>query len=225
VDAVKRPISASELKTRIEARREGLPFLVYRDAGGEQQLLPLSGEPDRLTVGRASASDLPLPWDSEVSRVHAEFVRTGPVWTLEDDGLSRNGTYVNGERLKGRRRLGDGDVIRIGGTTILFHDPGERGTGTTKLTPHNLPAVSIPPAQKRVLVALCRPIATGDGHAVPATNKAIGEECFLSVDAVKTHLRSLFARFGLEDLPQNEKRRTLVAMALETGAVGEADLA
>ena len=34
-----------------------------------------------------------------------------------DDGLSRNGTFVNGERLSGRRRLTDGDTLRFGGTT------------------------------------------------------------------------------------------------------------
>jgi hypothetical protein len=222
--AAQRLISAPELKRRIEARRDGRPFVVYRDADGEQHLFPLPEEQERLTVGRTSASGLPLEWDTEVSRIHAEFVRVGPAWTLEDDGLSRNGTFVNGERLRGRRRLGDGDVIRFGATTVLFHDPDERGTGTTVLTPSSLPATSIPPAQRRVLVALCRPIAAGDAHAVPATNRAIAEECFLSVDAVKTHLRSLFTRFSLEDLPQNEKRRTLVALALETGAVTEADL-
>ena len=33
-------------------------------------------------------------------------------WTVVDDGLSRNGTYVNGERIHGRRRLVDGDTPR-----------------------------------------------------------------------------------------------------------------
>jgi hypothetical protein len=40
---------------------------------------------------------------------------------------------------------------------------------------------------------------------------------FLSVDAVKAHLRVLFDRFGLGELPQNEKRARLVASVLVSG--------
>jgi len=57
--------------------------------------------------------DVALPWDLTVSRVHAELVAVGDVWTVADDGLSRNGVFVNGERLVSRRRLRDGDALRI----------------------------------------------------------------------------------------------------------------
>ncbi len=46
----------------------------------------------------------------------------------------------------------------------------------------------------------------------------------MTVDAVKTHLRSLFARFEIADLPQDQKRVRLVELALETGTVKESDL-
>ena len=46
----------------------------------------------------------------------------------------------------------------------------------------------------------------------------------LSLDAVKSHMRALFARFGLDDLPQNEKRVRLVERALQTGTVSEHEL-
>ena len=59
---------------------------------------------------------LALPWDDEVSRLHAELVRMGEDWVLCDDGLSHNGTFVNGERVRGRRRLRDGDVVTVGAT-------------------------------------------------------------------------------------------------------------
>jgi DNA-binding CsgD family transcriptional regulator len=59
--------------------------------------------------------------------------------------------------------------------------------------------------------------------ATPATNKEIAEEVFLSVDAVKAHLRSLFERFGLENLPQNQKRARLAATALLQGIVTARD--
>jgi DNA-binding NarL/FixJ family response regulator len=45
------------------------------------------------------------------------------------------------------------------------------------------------------------------------------------VDAVKTHLRTLFAKFGVQDLPQNQKRVKLVERALQSGAITPRDLA
>jgi DNA-binding NarL/FixJ family response regulator len=52
----------------------------------------------------------------------------------------------------------------------------------------------------------------------------IAEELVLSVDAVKTHLRALFARFAVEDLPQNAKRARLVELAFQAGIVSRQDL-
>ena len=49
---------------------------------------------------------------------------------MVDDGLSRNGTFVNGERVTRRRRLLDGDELRIGSTTIRFRAPFEAGEHT-----------------------------------------------------------------------------------------------
>jgi hypothetical protein len=74
-----------------------------------------------------------------------------------------------------------------------------------------------------VLVALCRPYRGDDPFAVPATNQAIAEEVFLSIDAVKSHLRALFHKFGIEDLRQNQKRARLVALARQGGLVTERD--
>ena len=78
--------------------------------------------------------------------------------------------------------------------------------------------------QRRVLVGLCRPYKDGGSFATPATNQQIADELFLSVDAVKTHLRVLFAKFGIEALPQNQKRMRLVERAFYSGAISERDL-
>ena len=75
-----------------------------------------------------------------------------------------------------------------------------------------------------MLVALCRPYKHRSSFASPATNQQIAEELFLSVDAVKTHLRVLFAKLGVEQLPQNEKRIRLVERAFSSGAISERDL-
>ena len=76
-----------------------------------------------VTVGRRPEHDIALTWDTEVSRLHAQLEPVGPDWTVIDDGLSRNGTYVNGERVNGRRRLRDGDRIVFGETPVLFRAP------------------------------------------------------------------------------------------------------
>jgi DNA-binding NarL/FixJ family response regulator len=76
-----------------------------------------------------------------------------------------------------------------------------------------------------VLVALCRPmLKAGNYYATPASNAAIAAELVLSVEAVKTHLRGVFERFEVGDLPQNAKRAKVAEIALRAGIVTERDL-
>jgi hypothetical protein len=73
--------------------------------------------------------------------------------------------------------------------------------------------------QARILAALCRPISEGNHFATPATNEEIADAVFLSVDAVKGHLRTLYRKFGIEDLPPGERRARLVELAVAGGYV------
>jgi pSer/pThr/pTyr-binding forkhead associated (FHA) protein len=216
--------SPSELKAQIEAEREGLPFLVYRDGEDQQQIFALGSQHERVTVGRGSSTDIWLDWDTEVSRLHAELERIGGDWTVCDDGLSRNGTHVNGERLVGKRRLHDRDVVRFGRTVAIYRHPLAGNATETEVASEVLDRASLSDAQRRVLLALCRPFKEATGYVTPATNQQIADELFLSVDAVKTHLRALFSKFGIEDLPQNQKRIRLVELALKSGVVTPRDL-
>jgi hypothetical protein len=77
--------------------------------------------------------------------------------------------------------------------------------------------VRLTDTQLGILAALCRPLAAGNHFATPATNQEIADEVFLSVDAVKGHLRTLYRKFGIEDLPHNRKRARLVELAIEGG--------
>jgi hypothetical protein len=79
--------------------------------------------------------------------------------------------------------------------------------------------VRLTDTQLGILAALCRPLAGGNHFATPATNQEIAAEVFLSVDAVKGHLRTLYRKFGIEDLPHNQKRARLVELAIEGGYV------
>jgi pSer/pThr/pTyr-binding forkhead associated (FHA) protein len=216
--------SPAELRERLALEREGEPFLVYRDEQGTQQLAPLSGASE-LSIGRDGACRIAIDWDLRVSGLHAELRRAGAAWLIVDDGLSRNGTFVNEERVVGRRRLTDMDQVRVGGTVLVFRDPVARPRQSTAAASATNRRPALSPAQHRVLVALCRPYRPQDPFARPATNQEIADELVLTVAAVKTHLRILFQRFGLEDLPHNEKRARLMRLALESGAVSVADLA
>lgn len=217
-------VSAVELKAQIETERLGRPFVVYRDESGEQAIVALGAGVSGLWIGRSPSADVHLEWDSEVSSLHAQIEAAGEECTLVDDGLSRNGSFVDGERVNGRRRLRDGDMVRVGQTLLLFRNPAASGAESTALSADALTAAGVSPGQRRVLVALCRPYKDGAAFATPATNQQIADELTLSVEAVKTHLRALFEKFGVESLPQNRKRVALVERALQSGLVAEREL-
>jgi DNA-binding CsgD family transcriptional regulator len=215
--------SPADLKARIEAERVGSPFLLYRDGQGQQRIvaLPQAGV---ITIGRRLTNDVVIDWDTEVSRVHARLEEVGGDWTIVDDGLSRNGSWVNDERLTSRRRLRDRDAVRIGNTTIAFLQPGERESDATLTAAEQVAIADLTDRQREILIALARPFKDPDGLALPATNQQVADEVHLSVDAVKGHLRALFHKFGVDDLPQNQKRAQLVWRAFRSGAISAGNL-
>lgn len=215
-----RLLSPEELRQRLAAERAGLPFVEYVARDGVQRLFTLRS--GAVTLGRGEGCDLRLDADPEVSRLHAQLERLGEDWVISDDGLSRNGSFVNGDRVLGRRRLRDGDAIRCGSTVLRFREPMRPLRETTR--PAAASDIHLSQTQRRVLIALCRPFRNGDPYALPATNRDIAAELFLSVDAVKGHLRALFEKLGVEDVPHNQKRAQLVQRALESGVIGTREL-
>jgi pSer/pThr/pTyr-binding forkhead associated (FHA) protein len=211
-----------ELKARLEAERRGTPFLLYRDGEGRQHIVALDAAAAPLTIGRRPDNDIALPWDAEVSRVHAQLEPVRGDWSLIDDGLSRNGTYVNGDRLSGRRRLRDGDRLCFGETPVLFRALERAESLSTAAVARGHGSTSLSEIERRVLVALCRPLRDS-AYATPATNREIAAEVHLSVDSVKAHLRVIFERLDLAGLPQNQKRARLAALALVNGLVRQHD--
>jgi hypothetical protein len=215
--------SPADIAARLHAEREGVAHILLRDAAGVQLIVRLDPA-RRLTIGRGAGSDLQVHWDPDVSRAHAELERVGGIWTLCDDGLSRNGTFVNGERVGSRQRLRDGDVVTVGHTAVVFRDPASTGLSETRMGGSDVRPPALSEAQRRVLWALCRPYKAPGPFTSPATNAQIAAELFLSVEAVKTHLRALFTKFGVDELPQGQKRAKLVERAFLTGLVSERNL-
>lgn len=107
-----------------EPPRPGLLFLF---SGGAPLFRPVPLEDGRLTLGREDAGGQPLP-DERLSRQHAEVRREGSRWLVEDLG-SRNGTYVDGEQVVGRRAFSTPRVLRLGNTLALFREDVGRLAG------------------------------------------------------------------------------------------------
>ena len=98
----------------------GAPASLVLVQGGQPiRTFPLAGP--ELTIGRAEQSDIALS-DPGVSRNHARVVREGDDFIVEDL-RSTNGTEVNGQPVR-RRRLANGDMLKLASSTLQFRREG-----------------------------------------------------------------------------------------------------
>jgi hypothetical protein len=182
------------------------------------ELVPLDG--DRLSVGKDISNQVVLSWDPTVSRLHALLERVGAGWCLRDLS-SRNGTFVNGERIWSERPLHPRDEIRVGATRIVFRSDEPRSDDLVTETP--LAPPDITRREKEVLIALCRPVFSGEVFTEPASIRDIARELVVSEAAVKQHLVRLYDKFAIHEA--GERRRVRLANeALRRGSVSVAEL-
>lgn len=210
-----------ELSERLVAERSGHPFLLLRDAAGRQVVVALE-HADRITIGRRAANDVVVDADPLVSRTHAALERVGGEWTVLDDGLSQNGTFVNDGRVRGRLRLEDRDVIRVGRTLLRYRASAEAGELKTGIESDGLQPSELTEAERRVLRALIRPLLDEGGLRSPADNQQIAAELVMTVEAVKSTLKHLFAKYELSSVPRGEKRMRLAQIAARSDLSGSA---
>ena len=159
----------------IEAERKDASFLVYRDS---EETLRVDSVSDEFTVGRNREAELCIHWDDQVSGLHAELEQLGGELTLVDDGLSRNGSYVNGERVRGRRRLRDGDLLQFGRTVVLVRRPTGREQRATELAIRAVSAVELSARAARgpdrtLPSVVGRQLVRGPGDQPPDRRRAV----------------------------------------------------
>lgn len=142
--------------------------LVIEDEAGTRTVVPLGAAP--LEVGRAPAAGWRLP-DRNVSRRHARFLVSGGAAFVEDLG-SANGTRVNGERISGRVRLREGDLVRIGDYDLAVREEGLAAAAG----PPPLPGrAARPAATSPALAAVELRAAAAPARAAPLATGAEGD--------------------------------------------------
>ena len=74
---------------------------------------------ETVVLGRDESSPIQIV-DEAVSRRHLRITATGKGSYAIEDLDSANGTFVNDAKLGSARSLGDGDVVRLGNTELMF---------------------------------------------------------------------------------------------------------
>jgi pSer/pThr/pTyr-binding forkhead associated (FHA) protein len=191
------------------------PHLIAETQGGVVAV----AIPDRArwTVGRDEASDLQIDWDPSVSRLHAALERIGDLLVLEDSGVSRNGTFVNGRRAVGRTRLHDLAEITLGETTLLVRLPGAEAASAATVTigrPSSAPSsVDLTAAESRVVRAL---IETRSDPAAPIpTNREIAAALEVGPETVKSHLKAVARKLAAQGVRGPIDRMRLAELAAQ----------
>jgi Nif-specific regulatory protein len=117
-------------------RRDSMPLYTYLtmtvgSRAGQSFRLSANQE---FRLGRGLECDLQV-MDALSSRVHATIRDDRGMWLVRDE-QSRNGTFVNGQRINEETRLGDGHVIRIGSCELVFHQSEQPPTADGGFDPH-----------------------------------------------------------------------------------------
>jgi hypothetical protein len=187
---------------------------VWRPSGRE--LIPLTGH--RVTIGKAETNMVSLDHDATVSRLHAVLENLGFAWSIRDLG-SRNGTFINGDKISAEKVLRSGDEVRVGTSRLVFWSVQDSDGPAAK--DETLSAEPAPPRltprELEVLVVLCRPLVSDAPFPGPASVRDMAQELFVTEAAIKQHLQNLYDKF---DVPtEGERRLRLANEAIRRGAV------
>lgn len=108
------------------------------ESGGKSRMVEIP-ENSILSLGRLESSDIVLN-DMAVSRRHATIFSNGGECFIEDNA-STAGTWINGEKILGRRKISNSDKIKIGSfeITVSMPERGQPVAGRIIPLPENAP--------------------------------------------------------------------------------------
>ena len=185
---------------------------IWKPSGRE--LFELSGQ--RVTIGNASTNLVSLNHDATVSRLHAVLENLGFAWSIRDVG-SRNGTYLNGEKISAERVLRSGDELRMGSSRLIFLEVKQTDHDETETVEPTQRPPRLTPRELEVLMVLCRPLVSDDPFPEPASVRRMALELFVTQAAIKQHLQNLYDKFAVP--AEGERRVRLANEAIRRGAV------
>jgi pSer/pThr/pTyr-binding forkhead associated (FHA) protein len=200
-------------------------WLVVNQPGRPPMTVELDGE---LTVGRdvgepEVAGHLATHGDPAVSRLHAVLQPKPTGWCVQATSAV-NGLFVNGTRLAAGsvHLLSAGDELRLGERTALTFQSLGASSADRSRTEVARPRPELTAGERRVLLALCSPVLSGDAFTPPAPVSVIADALSVTESAVKQQLGRLYLKFDVEEGP--DRRVRLANEALMCGAVRLADL-
>ncbi|GAH65051.1 unnamed protein product, partial [marine sediment metagenome] len=93
-----------------------MPKLYVYQKKGEDYSIPL--KKDRISIGRSADNDINI-LDPFCSGKHAYIYPSEDGWAVRDNA-SKNGTFLNGKKIKAGVELKKGDEVLVGSTRIVF---------------------------------------------------------------------------------------------------------
>ncbi len=193
---------------------------------------------DEVSIGRGPDRGAQRKADGEIqtlrirvpaksmSSEHANIGRVDEAWTVEDAG-SRNGTFVNGERVD-RARLADGDVIEMGHSFFVFRE----GVPVVEGTPADVDAselLSNPFGLRTLLPALMQQhgallrIATSNVPVLLLGATGTGKELLARAVHTASGRTGRFVAVNCGALPSSQAEAVLFGTKEEPGFVRAAD--
>ena len=100
--------------------------LIYKNSDGKRIVTELTDTP--ISIGRTAEADIQLA-DEKASRLHCGIRCWDGEYYLKDLN-SKNGTYLNNERITDISKINEGDTIRVGSSSIRVTSDAGKGTET-----------------------------------------------------------------------------------------------
>ena len=184
--------------------------LIIEDDEGRKTVVPVVR--DEITIGRNEQNLIRLP-EKNVSRRHGRLLREAGQYYIEDLN-SFTGIRVNGEKIAGRRKVDDGDLIQISEYDLILQAaPGEQAAppGVMQVAPH-LPAAPRAAPEPEV-VAPKEPAANAEAEAAAQAEADARARRLAETATIRlSDLRGADGEVPPQDVPE-EQRPKLVGIS------------